>query len=298
MHLPGLERPTGILARELERLAPAALRRLDAELADRLAKLDIRTNEYGFDRYGFHRDWARRLLLWPALLYRYWFRVEAHDVARVPRGGVLLVGNHAGQFGYDGIMLAMALLLDADPPRLARGMSEYLFWRLPWVSRIAARTGTVVGTPENCAAMLAEGECVVAFPEGARGANKPFHRRYRLEPFGQGFARLALESGAPVVPVGIVGSEEQQPGFANLEGLGHRLGLPSLPITISQPWFGLPGAAFALPVKYRIYLGEPLHLEGEAHEEDALVDEQVQRVRDALEALLRRGLRERTGIFR
>jgi 1-acyl-sn-glycerol-3-phosphate acyltransferase len=277
---------------------PRALRRLDAELVDRLAKLDIRTNEYGYDRYGFHREWARRLFLWPALLYRYWFRVETHDLARVPRGPVLLVGNHAGQVGYDGLMLALAMLLEAEPSRLARGMSEYLFWRLPWVSRIAARSGMVVGTPENCAAMLADGECVVAFPEGARGANKPFRRRYQLERFGQGFARLALQSGAPVVPVGIVGSEEQQPGFANLEDLGHRLGLPSLPITISQPWFGLLGATFALPVKYRIYFGEPLQLEGEPHEEDARVEEQVERVRAQLRALLERGLRERPGIFR
>ena len=59
-------------------------------------------------------EYARRLALLPALLYRYWFRVETRDIARVPQGRVLLIGNHAGNtFAYDGTMLAMAML----PPR-------------------------------------------------------------------------------------------------------------------------------------------------------------------------------------
>ena len=53
----------------------------------------------------------------------------------------------------------------------------------------------------------------MAFPEGARGANKPFRKRYQLQRFGSGFMRLALETGAAVVPVGIVGAEEQQLGL-------------------------------------------------------------------------------------
>ena len=87
----------------------------------------------------------------------------------------------------------------------------------------------MAGTPRNCAAMLEAGECVMVFPEGARGANKPWRKRYQLQHFGLGFMRLALETNTPIVPVGIVGAEEQQPGFANLEGLGKRLGLPSSP---------------------------------------------------------------------
>jgi 1-acyl-sn-glycerol-3-phosphate acyltransferase len=281
----------------LDRLLPAPLRRLEREVAERLAKAPLQTGEYGFDPYGFHAEAARRLVLPAAALYRWWFRVEAHGIGRVPEGGVLLIANHSGQFGYDGAMLGMAMLLEASPPRLVRGMAEHLFARTPFAGIALSRMGSMVGTPENCSSMLEAGECVVVFPEGARGANKPFKKRYQLERFGTGFMRLALQTGVPVVPVGIVGAEEQQPGFANLEGLGRRLGLPSLPVTISQPWFGPLGAAFALPVKYHLWFGEPLRFEGDAWDRDAEIDEKIESVRDAIRGLLARGLAERRGVF-
>jgi 1-acyl-sn-glycerol-3-phosphate acyltransferase len=273
------------------------LRVLHAEITDRLAKVPLELNAFGYDPYGFHPRAARRLLLPAALLYRHYFRVETHDIARVPEGRVFLIANHSGQFGYDGAMLMLAMLLDAEPPRLCRGMADYLFFRLPFASTQVVRLGCMVGTPQNCVTALEHGECVIVFPEGARGANKPYRKRYELQRFGSGFMRLALQTRTPIVPVGIVGPEEQQPGFANLEGLGRRLGLPSLPITISQPWFGPAGALFALPVKYRIHFGDPLLFEGDPRDEDAVIDKQVDVVKDALGKLLARGLEARKRIF-
>jgi 1-acyl-sn-glycerol-3-phosphate acyltransferase len=276
---------------------PGPLKSVEADLADRIANTSLRLNDFGYDPYGFHPEAARRLLLPAALLYRYWFRVETHEIGRVPRGPVLLIGNHSGQFGYDGAMLGMAMLLDAQPPRLVRGMAEYIFWRTPFAGTAASRMGTLVGTTENCVAMLREGGCVAVFPEGARGANKPFQKRYQLQRFGLGFLRIALESRAPIVPVGIVGAEEQQPGLANLESFGHKLGLPSFPITITQPWLGLLGSAMALPVKYHLHFGEPLLFDGDADDEDDAVQRHVDVVKDAIAGLIRRGLAQRRGIF-
>ena len=271
---------------------------LRGEIRERFAKSPLKLNEYGFDPYGFNPENALGMFLPASVLYRYYFRVDTYDIERVPSGRVLLIANHAGQFAYDGAMLMIAMLMEAEPPRLARGMGEYFLWRMPWMGIQASRMGTMVGTPENCIKMLQAEECVMVFPEGARGANKPFRSRYQLQRFGKGFMRLALETGTPIVPIGIVGSEEQQPGLANLESLGRRFNLPSFPITISSPWLGPLGPIFALPVKYHVYFGEPLHFEGDANEEDAVIEEKVDVVKAAMAELLARGRAERPGIFR
>jgi len=276
---------------------PLSFRRIDEEIAERIARVPTLLNEYSYDEYGLNPDWTRRLALPSALLYRHYFRVETVDIDRVPEGGVLLVANHAGQLPFDGGMLASAMLFDAEPPRIARGMAEYWVSELPFVNVAAARTGAMAGTPHNCVSLLRAGECVMVFPEGVRGMNKLFRERYRLQRFGLGFLRLALETQAPIVPVSIVGSEEQQPGIANLERLGRVFGMPALPITLGFPWFG-PLGLLPRPVKYRIYFGEPLLFEGDPSDEDAHVQEKVDVVRAAIERGFERGLRERRGIFR
>jgi 1-acyl-sn-glycerol-3-phosphate acyltransferase len=278
-------------------LMPLDFRMLQRELGERIRKTPTPLNEYGFDRYGFNPEQALRLLPPVLFLYRYWFRVENHGIDNVPPGRVLLIANHAGQLPFDGMMLTMAMLLEAEPPRMVRGMGEYFIPKLPWLSTLAVRGGMMVGTPENCRHMLEDGECVMVFPEGARGINKPFSHRYRLERFGLGFMRLALETRTPIVPVAILGSEEQNPGIANLEGVGRALGMPSLPITLFFPWLG-PLGLLPLPTKYHIHYGTPLRFEGDPNDDDALVQAKVNRVRDAIHAMFQDGLRERRGIFR
>jgi 1-acyl-sn-glycerol-3-phosphate acyltransferase len=145
--------------------------------------------------------------------------------------------------------------------------------------------------------MLENEECVVAFPEGVRGMNKLYRDRYQLQRFGFGFMRLALQTRTPIVPVGVVGSEEQNPGLANLPGVARALGMPAFPVTWAFPWLG-PLGMLPLPVKYRMYFGEPMLFEGDASDEDAAIEEKVQQVKDRITGLLRRGLRERAGVFR
>jgi 1-acyl-sn-glycerol-3-phosphate acyltransferase len=239
---------------------------------------------------------ARRSILQAAILYRYYFRVETFGIGRVPTGRVLLISNHAGQLPFDGMMLGTAMVLEADPPRIARAMGEYWIPRIPFFNVAATRAGNLVGTPENCVALLEAGEAVMVFPEGVRGMNKPFTERYQLQRFGLGFMRLALETGTPIVPVGIVGSEEQQPGIANLAGLGRLLGMPALPITLGFPWLG-PLGMLPLPVRYRIHFGEPLHFEGYPSEEDAAIQDRVDQVKAEISALLEHGRENRRGIF-
>ena len=273
------------------------LSELQSELDERLSKVPNRLNEYGFDPFGLSPDWLRTTMLPALLLYRHYFRVETHDIDRLPPGRVLVIANHAGQLPFDGAMLQTALLLEAEPPRIARAMGEYWIPQLPLVSFVAARAGALVGTPHNCAQMLHHGECVAVFPEGVRGMNKLFRDRYQLQRFGLGFMSLALETRTPIVPVAIVGSEEQQPGFANLAGLARLLGMPALPLTLGFPWLG-PLGLLPMPVKYRIYFGEPISFDGDADEDEAAIEQRVDTVKHEITAMLQRGVAERSGIFR
>ncbi len=275
---------------------PPSVRALQHEVDARLLHIPTRLNAYGYDAWGFHPDTARRALMVCSLLYRYWFRVETHGIERVPAGRVLLISNHAGQIALDAAMIGTAVLLEAEPPRIIRGMGEYWLPTVPWINEVMARTGSVVGTRKNCVDLLENDEAVIALPEGIRGMNKLIWERYQLQEFGQGFMRLALETDTPIVPIAVVGSEEQAPSFANLEGLGRLFGMPAFPITLTWPWCGLLGL-LPLPVKYRITFGDPMHFTGNPSDEDDVIAEKVDQVKARIATMLAEGLAARRSLF-
>jgi 1-acyl-sn-glycerol-3-phosphate acyltransferase len=277
---------------------PLALRSLADEVDERLARIPTELNEYGFDPFGASLDFARRMGTIAAFLYKHYFRVETHGIEKVPDGRVLLIANHAGNtIPMDGAMLAMAMLLEAEPPRFVRAMAEFYLPRIPWWSEMIHRAGAVVGTPENCVRLLEREEAIMVFPEGSRGFIKPFSERYKLQRFGTGFVRLALQTRTPIVPVGIVGSEEQSPGLVDSKRLAKLIGAPAFPITWFFPWLGVLGY-LPLPVKYRLHFGDPIRLEGDPNDDDEAISRHVSRVKDEIALLLEEGLAQREGWFR
>jgi len=271
---------------------------LRAELEARVRRITTPLNEYGFDPFGFDkRSFVSRSILL-ALAYRHWFRVETRNLGNLPpSGAVLLVANHAGNtFAWDAAMLAGACFLEAEPPRLARGLAEYYLPQLPFLSEAVVQAGSVVGTPENCAQLFERGECVMVFPEGARGAIKPYSKAYQLQRFGLGFMRMALEFRVPILPVGIVGSEESNPGFYDSKFLARLVGAPGFPITATFPWLG-PLGFVPLPVKFRIHVGSPMRFDGPHDAEDAEIEPKVEEVKKAIASLIAEGLAARKGWF-
>jgi 1-acyl-sn-glycerol-3-phosphate acyltransferase len=277
---------------------PPPLGDLVREIDERAARIPTHLNEYGYDPFGFQPGSLRPFVLPMAMAYRWWFRVEARGLENVPAGRVLLIANHAGNtFAWDGAMLATALFLEAEPPRIVRGMGEYYLSQLPFFSTAMHRAGSVVGTPANCAHLLAHEEAIMVFPEGERGFVKTLRHRYELQRFGLGFMRLALETDTPIVPVGIVGSEEQSPGLVRSRALGRLIGAPVAPLTWTLPWLG-PLGFVPLPVKFRIRFGAAMRFEGDPTEEDAQIEKKVERVKQAIRDLVRMGLEARRGWFR
>ena len=258
------------------------------ELEARLGRLVAPQNEYGVDPFGLELDFTKAAVAPVLWLYRNYFRVETHGVANVPPGRAMLIANHSGQLPLDAAMLGLSLLLEAEPPRIARAMVEKWAPTLPFVAPLFARVGQVVGTPENCKRLLAAGETIMVFPEGVRGLNKTYEKRYQLQEFGLGFMRIALETGAPIVPVAVIGAEEQAPAFFDFKAAAKLLGMPALPITPTL----LP---LPLPVKYHLWFGPPLQFEGSPHDDDAELERKVAQVRAAIVALLDQGLAARGG---
>jgi 1-acyl-sn-glycerol-3-phosphate acyltransferase len=270
---------------------------LSEPLRLRTEQLKAELGELGVDPFGYDPEVLKYAAIPVEWLYRHYFRVETIGMENVPEGRVLLVANHAGQLPFDGMMLGASMMLDHDPPRVVRTMVEKFVSRLPFVSIFFARVGQIVGTPENCRRLLERGEVILVFPEGARGISKTFNHRYQLERFGHGFMRLALETKAPIVPVGIIGSEEQAMSLHNLKSLAKLLNMPAFPITPTFPLLGPLGLA-PLPTKYCLRFGKPMQFAGHGDEEEEFIRNYVDQVKLEIEVLIQQGLEARKSIFR
>jgi 1-acyl-sn-glycerol-3-phosphate acyltransferase len=286
----------------LSRLLGAATEAVDDRLerllgesyASRMARVPLSLGSTGVDPFGLDPEWMKYVILGIASLHRRYFRTEVHGIRNVPTGRVLFIANHSGQIPIDGALIAAALFMDAEPPRLVRAMVEKWAVSLPFVSLFFARVGQVVGVPENATRLLAQGEALLVFPEGVRGISKTFDQRYKLTEFGLGFMRLAIETDTPIVPVAVVGGEEQYISVANMDGLARILRAPAFPII---PQMFIPGGQLPLPTKYRLWFGEPMRFSGDPDDDDAVIEEKVWLVKQTVQSMLNRALKERKHIF-
>lgn len=270
---------------------------MEPELWERIKQMPAGRNEHGYDPFGFQPEFLKYVVPVCHWLYRSYFSTTVRNIDRVPDDGpVLLVSNHTGQLPIDGLLIGTSLLVEHRPPRMVRTMVERWVPRLPFVSVFLARCGQVVGTRENCRILLDRNNSILVFPEGAEGVSKTYDRAYELADFGLGFMRLALENDTPIVPIGVVGGEEQLPSVWNFESLGKLLNMPAFPVTPTWPAMGPPGG-IPLPVNYQIRFGEPMKFSGAADDEDRHIQSRVDEVRRAIRDLIDRGLRERKRIF-
>ena len=267
--------------------------RLGDDIGARSRALVIRGNEYGYDDYGLDRAHHRTAALVAGWLYRHYFRAVSHGVGNIPATGrVLFIANHSGQLPFDGVVISAAAFLEPAQPRLVRSMIEHFVPSVPFASYLFARWGQIIGTPDNCRRLLEQDEAILVFPEGARGISKPFSRRYQLEAFGHGFMRLALATGTPIVPVAVIGAEEQAPAI-NLKPLARLFGTPSFPVVPYPPFVPL----VPLPVKYRLHFGEAMTFAGDPDDDDEVMEEKVKVVKHRIQSMIQVGLKERKHVF-
>ena len=250
-------------------------------------RMPTTVGSFGFDPWGFNADTLKLGLSLFKVIYEKYFRVEAFGLENIPADGRLLViANHGGQLPVDGALVAYALATNPHSPRATRAMIERWFPSAPYVGNLINEFGAVLGDPENCIKMLNNEECIIVFPEGVRGAGKPWKDRYKLQRFGKGFMYLAITEKTPIIPVAIVGCEETMPTPFHLNSLARFLNVPYIPVTTPVP----------LPTKVRLYFGEPMMFEGPVNSEDDVAIK-VEKVKEAIEKQISEGLTQRRGWF-
>jgi 1-acyl-sn-glycerol-3-phosphate acyltransferase len=253
------------------------------------------------DEFGYDPKFMDRVLPLFEFLYTMWWRVETAGALNVPAEGAgLIVANHSGVLPWDGLMVNLAVRHEHPAGRSCRMLALDMFALLPLLAPLLSRSGAVRANPENGERLLRKGELVGVFPEGVKGVGKPFKDRYRLARFGRGgFVRLALRTGAPIVPCAIVGAEEIHPKIASMDWLGKPLGLPYLPITPTFPLLG-PLGLVPLPTRWSIDFADPIPVESygpEGADDPILVNRLSERVRSTIQKMVDERLARRRSVW-
>jgi 1-acyl-sn-glycerol-3-phosphate acyltransferase len=277
----------------------------DRRVASGLAFLRRRlAGEYEVDELGFDPELTEAVLYPPLrLLYRRYFRTEMRGAENLPATGpALVVANHSGTIALDAMMLAVGVhdaVTGSPNRRHLRLLGADFVFQAPIMSELARKSGGTLACNPDAVRLLRGGELVGVFPEGLKGVGKHYRDRYKLQRFGRGgFVSAALRTGAPIIPVSIVGAEEVYPKIGDIPPLARLLGIPYFPVTPTFPWFGLLGL-IPLRSKWLIEVGEPIDTTswaGQADDPLAVID-LADHVRETIQQTLHRLLELRPSAF-
>jgi hypothetical protein len=221
-----------------------------------------------------------RLARWMSRYHR--TRVEGTP----PTGQCIYVTHHGAGYLSGDLSIAIYHLAWSDwfehggeprPLAVAAVQGNALERAIPGIARLKRDVGLIDPSERSCLRALEEGRQLLLTPGGSREST-PRARGYRLRWNDRyGFARLAVRTGVPLVPLATVGGFAAYPGFT--------MGRLSF-------WSPVP-----LPVRLDIAIGTPIEVERDPeHARDVAVLKPVHaRVRQATQDLYDRLLARRGG---
>jgi 1-acyl-sn-glycerol-3-phosphate acyltransferase len=178
-----------------------------------------------------------------------YLRVTTEGIENIPeQGPCIVVANHSGYMGFDALMIGHHIYQERG--RLPKIIAHKLWFFKPEISVRAQKLNLIPATLENGYAILKKGGCLILFPEGEEGNFKPTRYRYRLRRFRRGFVRLALRTGAPIIPSVVIGAEETSITLSQVRWAKQVIGI-IVPIPLN---------VIPLPAKWRIKFLKPIYL--------------------------------------
>jgi 1-acyl-sn-glycerol-3-phosphate acyltransferase len=110
---------------------------------------------------------------------------------------------------------------------------------------------------------------------------------------------MAIKTGAPIIPVSVVGAEETYIALRRMPFLSQLTGYPIPPISLRWPWLG-PLGLVPLPTKWYIDFGEQVPMEAYVPNESEnliLVTQLTNQVRNEIQSMVYKRLSLRQSIF-
>jgi len=217
-----------------------------------------------------------------------YLRVTLSGVRNIPnKGPYILIANHSGYMGFDALMLAHHV--NQKKKVIPHIIAHKLWFFTPEISVAAHRFGLVPATFDNGLEILRRKEPLLLFPEGEEGNFKPTRKRYHLRRFRRGFVRLALETGAPIVPAVVIGAEETSITISQIRWAKDLIGI-IIPIPLN---------VIPLPAKWRIHFLPPIRLEKnpELAKDNAHVTKVSRQIRLQLQKAINTELKKRRKVF-
>lgn len=202
---------------------------------------------------------------------RHYFRVTSDGWQHVPASGpTLAVGSHNGGMATpDMHMLMYAWFRRFGVERPVYGLMHGHLWDIPpfsWLALSAEKMGAVRAVPEMAIAALRQQATVLVYPGGADDLFRPHALRHRIFFAGrQGFVKLAIREGVPILPTVSVGAHDTLFVLGNFREQLQQLGvldllsptehpLPAFPVYLGLPWGIAAGPVVNIPLPAPIHI--------------------------------------------
>lgn len=235
-----------------------------------------------------------------------YFQLDSKGWENIPTSPALLVSNHSGGTTIPDVWGFMAGWYKRfGPERPLHPLAHEIILATRLTGEYFGRRGVLKAHPRVAEEALVRFQRdVMVMPGGDQDAWRPFSERYSVRFGGRtGYARLALRTGSPIVPIANAGAHDTLFVLTDGRGLARKLGLQNVaraeifPIHFSLP-YGLaigPWPHLPVPTTLRYRIGPVIELPDRpaagAPIPDALVQELDARVQRAIQGLLD-GLRD------